>query len=338
MSACLRVTMQASRLAACGLAVLLLSAPAQGRTGRRSPADSKGIHQDHQECLSAYFAGQEMVEAGRLREARGRFQACADPMCGDRIQKECQGRFTQLATDIPSVIPLVTGSDGTPLADVVVTMDGEPLTKHLDGRAIPVDPGLHLFTFSAEGESQSVKVMIIQGERNRALATTLGDESSASAEPAPRARKKEAAVARRPSPFRRAPADEGDEPISPRADDSDQPEQPRARRHSEPSRLPYYFLGGVGIAGLAGYGLMASWARGDNDRLAQCAPNCPPASVDHIHNLYTAAHVSLGVGLAALAATTTMYLLSSPKKKELSYSFDLRPTSSGAMASLGGVF
>jgi hypothetical protein len=331
--------MQASRLAICGLAMLLLAAPAQARTGRRAAADGKGTRRDHQECLAAYFAGQEMVEAGRLRDARRRFQACADQMCGARVQQECQARYTQLATDIPSVIPLVTASDGTPLADVVVTVDGQPLTKHLDGRAVPVDPGLHLFSFSAGGESQSVKVMIIQGERNRALNTTLGDEGGASAEIAPPARKKEAvAAARRPSPFRRVPSDEADAPISPRADDSDRPEQPRARRHSEPSRLPYYFLGGVGVAGLAGYGLLASWARGDNDRLAQCAPTCPTASVDHIHNLYTAAHVSLGVGLAALAATTTMYLLSGPKKKELSYSFDLRPTTSGAMASLGGVF
>ena len=57
---------------------------------------------------------------------------------------------------------------------------------------------------------------------------------------------------------------------------------------------------GSGLAAIAGYGVLTVWGRGDNDQLAKCTPNCPQASVDHIHNLYLAADISLGVGVAAV--------------------------------------
>jgi len=59
--------------------------------------------------------------------------------------------------------------------------------------------------------------------------------------------------------------------------------------------------------------------------------------------LYLTADVLLGVGVVALATSTWLYVSSHPTKEKASRGmalkmFDVKPTSSGAVATLGGAF
>ena len=77
--------------------------------------------------------------------------------------------------------------------------------------------------------------------------------------------------------------------------------------------------------------------------LAGCstdATNCAHNTVDHIHNLYLGANVAIAVGLASLAGAYWAYAHHSAKESASSeaYRFDVQPTKSGAVASIGGSF
>src|SRR5256885_1377897 len=87
------------------------------------------------------------------------------------MRQECIRRFAQLGNDIPSVIPVVTDAAGSPRVDVQVTMDGELLTSRLDGRSLPVDPGVHEFTFSADGGGTGAAFILWGRKDNSELAT-----------------------------------------------------------------------------------------------------------------------------------------------------------------------
>src|SRR5438105_4198057 len=128
---------------------IICSSPADGHARRARPApETRAAPQasafpEDQACLTAFRAAEASEQAGRLRVAKERLFLCAQPLCARAIRRQCALRFAQLDADIPSVVPVVQDEAGTPRADVQVAVDGEPLTSHLDGRALPVDPGTH---------------------------------------------------------------------------------------------------------------------------------------------------------------------------------------------------
>ncbi len=86
-------------------------------------------------------------------------------------------------------------------------------------------------------------------------------------------------------------------------------------------RTGAYVAGGVGIAGLASFGVLGLLARGKRDSLDDACPQgtCPRSSSDDIDQgrLYqTLANVGLGIGVLGLAAGTTLFVLSSPDTPE----------------------
>lgn len=82
-------------------------------------------------------------------------------------------------------------------------------------------------------------------------------------------------------------------------------------------RTAAYVAGGVGIAGLASFGVFGYLTRSQFNSLEQDCPDatCPPNSADEVDRgrLYqTVANVSLGVGVLGAALGTTLYFLSEP--------------------------
>src|SRR5258705_82417 len=125
-------------------------------------------------CTSAYKNGLQLEETAHLRQARDTFGTCMKAACG-AVRQKCASRYAQLDADIPSVIPIVTDASGAARSDVQVTIDGVVLTSELDGRPLPVDPGLHAFAFTTDGNVLATrKIMIVQGERNRAISIEMG--------------------------------------------------------------------------------------------------------------------------------------------------------------------
>lgn len=333
-------------------ALWLGAAPAQARPHARG--DSA--------CTTAHRSARDFERAGHLRQARDLYLTCARPTCGAFVQRDCATRYTELGADIPSVVPLVTDESGSPQVDVRVTVDGELLTSRLDGHALSVDPGLHEFSFSAgDGASETQKLMIAQGQRNRAIQVSLraGAGRAAGLTPAVSTASRPVSAAPSPAPVE-APAKSSAAPpaaetrlalndaAAAAATDDEEAggATPRLARAADvPGRrmtTAAYALGGVALAGLAGYGVFTYWGRKDNDMLGQCAPACEPSSVQHVRRMYLGADVSLGVGVAALVAASYVYLRSAPDVERAGTRTALRlgvsPAPSGATAALSGAF
>src|SRR5258707_12902576 len=149
-------------LAACGIAILSW-APA--------PASAKGTKGSKEKaaCTSAYKSAIQLHSASRFQEAKGMLASCMKPTCG-AVRQKCAARNSQLEADIPSVVPIVKDDAGAPPSEVQGTIDERRLIAEPDGRALPVDPGLHTFAFSnAQGVFATKKVIIAQGEPNRTI-------------------------------------------------------------------------------------------------------------------------------------------------------------------------
>jgi hypothetical protein len=284
------------------------------------------------DCSAVYEAAREQELAGRLQEATSIFQNCAIDSCNNPIRQTCEAKLFRLELDVPSVVPLVKDHTGEPIVDVQVTMDGRLLASRLDGRALSVDPGLHVFVFSADGaEIGRRKLVIAQGQRNRELWMEL---------PAP-------AVERAAQSDGTAPTEELSDRVqaSAVAKHAEAAAPRSANLASEPQGdgpgAAPYLLGGTALLGAGAYVLLSTWARGDNRQLKTCSPNCPADSVTHIRSLYLAADISLGVAIASALGSAALFVFSGSSTKaesgpRRSYALSVQPERDGALATFRG--
>jgi hypothetical protein len=307
-----------------GAALLLSASPGQGESVR--PRDRRA-------CAASYEKAQELRQASKLRRAKEALASCAKAACGEFVQRECTRWLGQVDGEMPSIVPLAKDAAGLPVLDVQVSMDGEQLTSRLDGRAIQVDPGMHDFSFrTASGAVVERRLAIAQGERNRVIGvdvpspgSTVAPAASARADAKPKDARTEPTAAVRPQ-IKVPPA-----------------EPPPAPASKSSSSVVPYLIGGVGVLGLGGYGLFYGLAKSENNAvLTQCWPSCAESRLDRIRNLYLAADVSLGVGVAALGTATYLFLQSGSDREKTpsstAYVVDVVPSRSGAFASVSGVF
>lgn len=127
-------------------------------------------------CLSAAQDGQAFRDTGKLLAARGRFAECLRESCPGGLRKDCDRFLADTDARLPSVVLRVRRSSGEDILDVQSTLDGQPLEK-LDGRAIPLDPGRHVFTARLPGgASLNSEFLLREGEKNRQV--DLVDQSA----------------------------------------------------------------------------------------------------------------------------------------------------------------
>jgi len=340
-------------LAIAGL--LLLLPEAAMAKGKR--AKGSGSPEAVSACVDNYKSGLDKESSGHLRQARELFIKCSKASCGSPLREECTTRFTQLSTDIPSIVPVVTDGDGGPQTDVEVRVDGEKLTSSLDGHSFSLDPGVREVSFSKDGRVFATqKVMIVQGQRNRLISASMS-EGGGSVTASPARRPAKAAPAKKVVVAQAEPSESAEAPepvtkkVTPHNLNAPAPKQVAepevevtAEDHSG-SKVPglSYVLGGTGIAALAAGATLIYWGRKDNSRLTECsipdAANCSQSTVDHIHNLYLAGNVALGVGVASLAAAYWVYSRSGKEEStKEAYHFDLQPNKGGAVAGIAGSF
>jgi hypothetical protein len=292
-------------------------------------------------CVAAYKTGMPLKEAGHLIEARRALMGCVVKTCGALLKRECKKELSAATRGIASVMPTVTDEAGAVVTQVEVTMDGAVLTSRLTGKPLFVDPGDHQFSFkTVTGTAASQSVSVAVGERNRPISVSLAAE-----------KKPEATVAVAADPLADVPTSSTQARRAAGAVEAT--DEPRVSRRAvapskgSSSRTGAYVLGGIGALGVGGYALMTYWGRKQNTELNQCTPNCPRTNIDHIKKLYLYSDISLGVGLAALVASTWLFVTSdSPSSsstrdvatRRSPYAFDLKATGSGAFATLSGAF
>jgi hypothetical protein len=242
-----------------------------------APADAPGASTQSSavtECVEAHASGQELRQEGRLLESRAKFLECSQERCPDLVRSECLGILDELRTRIPSVVFRVA-VDGEPRSDVAASIDGNEIGGEIPTRAFEVNPGKHRFVFR-HGQLQPLQrdLTITEGEKLVPVSASFVSPQSAPQKPPSVVAAPELVSAARPVP------------------------------------VPVYVLAGVGVLGLGsfvGFGIATRSKEGS--LRSTCSPSCAQAEIDALERRALAADVSLGLGLAAVAAATTYYLL-----------------------------
>jgi hypothetical protein len=127
------------------------------------------------DCLAANESATALRGKHELRAARAQLLVCAAATCPSDIRSECMRRVADLNAAIPTVVFDVKDAAGSDVSAVQVTMDGKPLVDRLEGTALSLDPGEHIFGFAASGQSVVEKRFIIrEGEKDRRERIVLG--------------------------------------------------------------------------------------------------------------------------------------------------------------------
>lgn len=304
---------------------------------------------DERACVTAFRKAKEHEAAGKLQESKDQLMSCAQAPCSSFIRQQCSSKYNQLESDTPSVVLIVTDASGSPRGDVQVRMDGEPFAQQLDGRALSVDPGMHEFTFAADGVVFATqKIMIVQGQRNRFITALLragGGKSRRMVAEAPAEKPAKRVAKANDEETESAPAAKSTSKTEAAMVDNKSNDEEETKTEEAPKKsgsvLPYVFTG-LGIASLGAGAALTYWGIKDNNKMkTECSPNCLPATVQHVKQLYLASDIALGVGVAALAAaywTHVMNRHAEEKGTEEALRVGVVPTNSGGFASVSGTF
>ncbi len=133
------------------------------------------------ECLAANESAIKLRSDHKLKQAREQTIVCAAPTCPVEVRDACQARFKILDAAVASLVFEVKDPAGNNLTAVAVTMDGQPFADHLDGTAVLVDPGDHVFAFTAPGQPTVEQHLVVrEGDRNRRELVDLRAKGAAS--------------------------------------------------------------------------------------------------------------------------------------------------------------
>jgi hypothetical protein len=125
-------------------------------------------------CNSAAVDGQTLRRAGRLREARGRFESCAKSSCRADIVSDCTRWLAEVDQAAPSIVIIARDANGVDVIGASVTIDGQPQQTEALARAIPLDPGEHVIDLVRPGGARlRLPVMLREGERMREVVATF---------------------------------------------------------------------------------------------------------------------------------------------------------------------
>jgi hypothetical protein len=255
-------------------------------------------------CTDSYEKAQEEKVAGHLNAALVQLKNCVAPSCPKFVRDDCTRWMDQAESAIPTVVFAVR-RDGKDLTEVEIFCDGTPLLISLDGKAVPVDPGLHHFSFSVPGlDPIEQQTIIREGERNRIIEVEFGTPQKRDASPKPTA-------------------------------DADLLAKPD-ERGMVMRNLPYG-MAGLAALGAAGFALFAIEGRNQKGDLGRsCSPNCRSSQVDDVKTKYALADTCLAVGLVSAGVATYLFLTRPSKKtdgNDQTTSVSFAPRTSG----VGGV-
>ena len=252
------------RLALVSVALVVVSS-----ASRSARADDNKM-----QCVQSYEDAQKLRQEGKLRASRAELVKCTSESCPPSLRKDCGPWLREVDDALPSVVLGARSPDGRDLTDVRVFFDGAPLVGQIDGRAVAIDPGVHVFRFEASGLTPvEERVVVREGQKLRSVQITF-----ASAQPA-------------------APP--------PPSTTTSPPEAPADA--SRPVPIPSYALGGVGLVALGGFAYFALDGLSKKSDLDRCRPSCQAGDVDAAKRSFLVGDVSLAVGVVALGAAAYFF-------------------------------
>jgi hypothetical protein len=237
------------------------------------------------QCVRESERAQVFRDEGKLLEARDLFRSCGREECPRLVRRDCTEFAADVERRVPSVVLAARDERGNDLTQVRVTIDAKPFAADLGGRSLPVDPGLHVFHFEADGRKPfDVTLLVREGEKNRAIDAALPALEAAPAPVAP-----VAPVPPRPH----APEERGGSGA------------PHAR-----SGVPTmtWILGGVAILGGTAFGVLTFGALEEaKDLERSCSPRCSDAQIEPVESKFLIGRIAGGVGAAAAIGALLFY-------------------------------
>ena len=249
-------------------------------------------------CIAASEKAQSLRDDRKLIKAREQFLACARDVCPAAIKKDCADQVADVTRRTPSVVFHAKDKGGQDLVAVKVTADGQVLTEQLDGRSIPLDPGVHTFRFEAEGnEPFEQKIVLAEGEHDRSVSARFGGGGAIETGPA-------------------APSEKKGAPVGAFV-------------------VGAIGLVSMGVAPI--FYAMGLSQRSTDLAPGGCAPNCLPPEIDSIQTKLIVGDVFMFAGAAILATgiiwTIVHYTSGGHKEAPQAASFEVGPTAHGFVAS-----
>lgn len=300
----LRLTLPAQRsarfrrsIAALATAGALL--PALANAQEAAPAADTSQPVSKAECAEAFEQSQRLRKTFQYVEATAKALRCANPACGAALSEECGKLYGELEAATPSIVLGARSEDGTELRDVTVTIDDGTRRVVLDGTPLLLDPGNHELTFAAEGfEPLRQSAVVRAGERFRPIIGVLQSRD-------------------KPAPAAALPTT---------------PAAPEAGKAKGPP-LASYVLGGVAVAGFAGFvGFRIAGAKEYESLERECKPTCAAGAADGARRSYVLSYAGLALGGVASIAAVTLYLASPSKPALASATLQIRQLPTGVAA------
>jgi hypothetical protein len=226
-----------------------------------TPAMGQSSNELKVKCANAYEQAQRTRNEGLFLASRQHLLICADDLCPPVLRNECVKWLGEVDSAMPSVVIVAKDAAGNEVSDVTVVVDGTKVLDHLDGKALPVDPGVHLFKFKREGShTVEQKVLIREAEKRRPVAVTFG-------------------------------ATKDDTP-------EDKPTPTPSSPSSVPTAT--YILAGVGVVALGISVPMYIGYFDKKSRLDDCAGSCKQDDVDAAKRQLVGANIATWIGVAAI--------------------------------------
>ncbi len=127
------------------------------------------------QCIDANAKGQDLRRSGKLAAAREQLRLCSSLSCPAMVRNDCTKRLDELESVQPAIIFDAKDGSGRDLSVVSVTVDGRPLTEKLDGTALQVDPGEHVFVFSVPDQAPVSQTFVLkEGDGQRRERVVIG--------------------------------------------------------------------------------------------------------------------------------------------------------------------
>ncbi len=152
---------------------LALAASMAAATSLVSASSSADLTKD--QCVDANAKGQDLRRSGKLTSARELLRQCSAPSCPSIVRNDCTKRLDELESVQPAIIFDAKDGSGRDVSVVNVTVDGRPLVDKLDGTALRVDPGEHVFVFTVPDQPPVTQTFVLkEGDSGRRERIVIG--------------------------------------------------------------------------------------------------------------------------------------------------------------------
>jgi hypothetical protein len=149
-----------------------------------APPASAATPQDKQACIAASEKAQHLRADSKLTASREQLLSCARDACPAVIRKDCARWLAEVDEALPSIVLGAKDNEDHDVTDVKVTVDKQLFAERLDGKAQPIDPGTHVFTFERAGESAVTETVLVrEGEKNRMVSVKFVHDKPTAVDP-----------------------------------------------------------------------------------------------------------------------------------------------------------